>query len=55
MKTMVQAIVSSGKIPMVSKIPWARLSNAQDNVHPNANGYSAMRELWAKTIIDNIY
>jgi lysophospholipase L1-like esterase len=96
MEKMVKAILAAGKTPAISKIPWARLSDVQnnvpaynakiddlykaypqiikgpdfwtffknnqdyiggglDNVHPTTEGYNAMREQWAKTMLSTVY
>lgn len=96
MEYAVKAILAAGKVPVVAKIPWARLAAVQnnaplynakidalyqaypqiikgpdlwgffqknpdlinggtDNVHPSAEGYNALREQWAQTMLDEVY
>jgi lysophospholipase L1-like esterase len=93
-ETMVKAVIAAGKIPVVSKIPYSKLTdisnnapsyNAQidalytaypqiikgpdfwtffqnnpnylsgDNVHPSTEGYVAMRQQWANTMLTAVY
>jgi lysophospholipase L1-like esterase len=93
-ETMVKAVIAAGKIPVVSKIPYSKLTdisnyapsyNAQidalyaaypqiipgpdfwtffqnnpsylsgDNVHPSTEGYAAMRQQWANTMLTAVY
>jgi S-layer homology domain/GDSL-like Lipase/Acylhydrolase family len=96
-KGMVKAVLDAGKIPVIPKIPWAKLPAVRDNVplynekieklyqefpqiikgpdlwtffyenqhyisddpddyvHPTVDGYNAMRQAWADTMLDRVY
>ncbi|MGD8399324.1 MAG: cellulose binding domain-containing protein [Bacillota bacterium] len=94
LETMVKAVLTAGKIPVIPTIPWSSLTainsyvpdyNRQiialyeaypeivpgpdlwsffhnnpgylssDGVHPNTEGYAALRQIWADTMLATVY